>query len=188
MSFLFHCMLAGRSSDFKKAPTYPSKSSKIFFFLSIFSVNGNLCLSYAAKFHFMYFFQDAMHDSFKYTNIYPEYINNKMWCAVEVYIREKVLKDFQEVRIYVVPAFKPRDSDRIVTYPVSILKSERKKQNHSSEHFKKQQGKQSHSTIIVFHYISSRLTFMRSILFYDVYRFIIRQLVFCHYLVLYKFM
>lgn len=60
----------------------------------------------------------AMYDSFVYTNIYPEYKNNKMWCALEVYVREKVLKEFPDVRIYVVPAFKAKGSDKFVSYPV----------------------------------------------------------------------
>ena len=63
-------------------------------------------------------FQNAMCDTFIYTNIYPEYKNNKMWSAVEIYIREKVLKDFKEVRIYVIPAFKSKSSDPFVVYPV----------------------------------------------------------------------
>ena len=59
-----------------------------------------------------------MHDTFKFTNIYPEYQGNKMWLAIEVYIREKVLKDFQEVRIFIIPAFS-KDGDPHVAYSVS---------------------------------------------------------------------
>ena len=66
-------------------------------------------------------FQSAMRESFKFTNIYPEYKNNKMWASVEVYIRKKVLKDFQEVRIFIVPAFRSKDSDPFVTYSVSVF-------------------------------------------------------------------
>lgn len=62
--------------------------------------------------------QSEMNDTFKFTNIYPEYNDNKLWSAVEVYIREKVLKDFKEAWIYIIPAFKSKDSDPFVTYSV----------------------------------------------------------------------
>ena len=60
-----------------------------------------------------------MRDTFKYTNIYPEYKKNKMWLAVEVYVREKVLKDFKEVWIYIIPAFEAKGSDPFVSISVS---------------------------------------------------------------------
>ena len=69
----------------------------------------------------MFFFQMAMYDCFKYTNISPEYKGNKMWLALEVYIREKVVKDFQEVRVFVIPAF--LSNRKSVPYEVSILGS-----------------------------------------------------------------
>ena len=65
-------------------------------------------------------FQDAMDDTFQFTNIYPEYKNNKMWLAIEVYVREKVLKSFKEAHIYIMLAFRPNKSG-IVAYPVSCF-------------------------------------------------------------------
>ena len=63
-------------------------------------------------------FQRAMDETFKYTNIYPEHSNNKMWNAIEVYIRKNVLRSFKEVHIYVIMAYLSNDSG-IVSYSVS---------------------------------------------------------------------
>ena len=62
--------------------------------------------------------QAAMHDSFNLTNIYPEKKRNIMWNALEVYIREKVLKDFADVRIFTGPIFRTDESAGVTSYGV----------------------------------------------------------------------
>ena len=59
-----------------------------------------------------------MHDSFNLTNIYPEKKRNIMWNALEVYIREKVLKDFGDVRIFTGPIFRKDESAGVTSYGV----------------------------------------------------------------------
>lgn len=61
-----------------------------------------------------------MYDTFTLTNVLPERKKNTMWNAVEVYVREKVLKDFKDVRIFAGPMFRVADS-QTVTYRVSLF-------------------------------------------------------------------
>ena len=87
---------------------------------SLPQVLNSICQALVCKKPQIFFLmlQAAMHDSFNLTNIYPEKKRNIMWNALEVYIREKVLKDFGDVRIFTGPIFRTDESAGVTSYGV----------------------------------------------------------------------